>query len=210
MIILNAIKCFRNPQTKTKYNIIILLSFILTFVLNPLNCQKRPEYLSMNFSYHGNNIWNPGFNAGLDYVHTIDNGKNRKGKEYTRHRYFNADLGFYVDPGSHTGIFTHFGFNHRKFRDNKLNFNIGISPAGIYRSFLLETYEVSDDGQVSEVTLPGRWYFAPVVTMGMGKFRNNTPGTGWFFEIDLMGLVPYNSYAMLLMNTKLGYRVKIG
>lgn len=192
---------------KMKTSFLILLSVI--FFTSPGYTQAVPPKITMNIGYHGNNIWNPGFNIGLDYIHGIESGNSRNGEPYIRHKFFNADLGFYADPGSYRAVFTHLGINHRKFQENKLNFNIGFSPVGLFRSFIPETNEAEEVDGPGKIPVAEKWYYAPVVSLGMGKFRNNKPGTGWFFEIDIMTLIPYDRSVLPLLNTKIGWRMRI-
>lgn len=196
-------------MTNSYTRISFLITLLIVFFAGISSGQESPPKITMNIGYNGNNFWKPGFNVGFDVIHGIENGNTRNGDTYIRHKFFNADFGFYADPGSHTGVFTHVGINHRKFREDQLNFNIGISPIGLYRSFLPEASQIDDNEEISDVPSPGRFYYAPVVTLGMGKFQNNRPGTGWFFEIDIMTLIPFNNSIKPILSTKLGWRMRI-
>lgn len=151
---------------------------------------------------------NPGFNLGVEYRHGIETGSNRKGKPYIRHKHFTADIGFYINPRSHTGMFTHFGLNHRKYREGKVNFSIGFSPIGVYHAFPVKKTEVND----ADIHSPDikKVYYSPVLSLGMGKFRNQIPATGWFFQINFMTLLAPHSPVYPLLNTELGYRIRLG
>lgn len=193
---------------KARISRLVFSGLCMAVLTMQLAAQDNVPRMTLNIAYFGNNFWKPGFNAGLDYTHGVEEGSNRKGKDYIRQKFFNLDMGLYFDPGNHAGMLTHAGVNHRKYRENKINLHIGFSPLGIYRSFLNKPYELFDNAEVSGVAKPGRFYYAPTLSLGMGKFSNNVPGTGWFFEIDLTGLVPY-TYVMFLVNTKLGLRIRL-
>lgn len=173
--------------------------------------QAIPPPATFNLSYHGNNLWNPGLNAGIEQTWSVIQKVNRRHKPLTIETFFNVDLGFFRDYSQQTPFFTHFGINKRRYREDKggFHYQLGFSPVGIYRSFLPETWEYSATGMVEKVFMPGRWYYAPVVSMGIGRFRNNQPGTGWFIEMNITTLIPYNTYVMPLLNLKAGYRIPI-
>lgn len=215
-------------RTLDKATLTIIYILVIAIVLNPeLKAGERvrlsspdrfhdanilsPEEMPLftyNISYHGNNIMNPGFNLGVEYRHGIETGSNRKGNPYIRHKHFTADIGFYINPRSHTGMYTHFGLNHRKFREGKLNFSIGFSPIGVYHAFPVKNNEVND----AEIHSPDtrKVYYSPVLSLGMGKFRNQIPATGWFFQVNFMTLLAPHSPVYPLLNTELGYRIRLG
>lgn len=166
---------------------------------------------TLNVSYHGNNLWNPGLNTGIEQPWLVSTKLNKKEKPLVLETYFNADLGFFRDFSRQTLLFTHVGINKRRYREEKggFHYQFGFSPLGISRSFLPETWEYTERGTVEKVFLPGRWYYAPVLSLGMGKFRQGQPGTGWFVEANITTLMPYNTYLMPLLNIKAGYRIPV-
>lgn len=170
---------------------------------------SNPQTAAFNISYHGNNLWNPGLNVGVEQPWLHRKKLNRREKPLTLETYFNADLGFFRDYSRQTPIFTHLGINKRRYRDDKggFHYQFGFSPVGVYRSFLPETWEYNANGAAEKVFLPGRWYYAPVLSLGMGKLHKGQPGTGWFAEINITTLMPYNTYVMPLLNIKLGFRI---
>ena len=166
---------------------------------------------TFNLSYHGNNLWNPGLNAGIEQPWSVIQKASRRLKPLIIETNVNADLGFFRDYSRQTPFFIHLGITKRRYREDKSGFHyqFGLSPVGIYRSFLPETWEYTVNGTVEKVFLPGRWYYAPVVSMGIGQFQNKQPGTGWFAELNLTTLIPYNTYIMPLLNVKAGYRIPL-
>ncbi len=186
-----------------------LFAIVISFVFSGVGAQDGVPKLTLNLSYYGNNIWNPGFNAGLDFTHGVEYGKSRNGGDYTRQKHINLDIGFFVDPGSHTGLLIHSGFNHRKFQEGKLNLHLGGSPLGLFRTFLPESEGDAGSEESSGTSVSGRYYYAPTLSLGIGKFRNNTPGTGWFFDVDITSLIPNRNYVMFMVNTRLGLRFRL-
>jgi len=184
---------------------------IIFFTFAGLACSNTTyaQTSTLNISYHGNNLWNPGLNAGVEQPWSLSQKVNRKDKALSIETYFNADLGFFRDHSRQTAVFTHLGINKRRYREDRggFHYQFGFSPVGMYRSFLPETREYTVNGTVEQVYFPGRWYYAPVVSVGMGKFHEGQPGTGWFVEMNITTLIPYNTYIMPLLNIKLGYRL---
>ncbi|MCC5931368.1 MAG: hypothetical protein JJU28_19120 [Cyclobacteriaceae bacterium] len=199
----------------TNLNLSLIILTLVNLACCKLTCAQTPAATSssqtatLNLSYHGNNLWNPGLNVGVEQPWLVTSKLNRKEKPLTLETYLNADLGFFTDYSRQTPVFTHFGINKRRYRDDKggFHYQFGFSPVGIYRSFLPETWEYTVNGTVEKVFLPGRWYFAPVLSFGMGKLRQGQPGTGWFLEMNITTLMPYNTYIMPLLNIKAGYRI---
>jgi hypothetical protein len=191
------------------------LFFIFSFAYNSSVFAQHQSTLSsplpaaLNISYHGNNLWNPGLNIGLEQSRALKQKVNRKQRTLIIETYFNADLGIFRDYSRQTPLFSHLGINKRRYRKDKggFHYQFGFSPLGVYRSFLPETWEYTANGTVEKVTFPGRWYYAPVMSFGMGKFHQGKPGTGWFVEINITTLMPYNTYIMPLLNIKAGYRI---
>lgn len=179
-----------------------------TYAQTPDSTSSFPKS-TLNISYHGNNLWNPGLNVGVEQPWLLSKKLNRSGKSLTLETYFNADVGFFRDYSRQTPFFTHFGVNKRRYREDKdgFHYQFGFSPVGFYRSFLPETWEYTVNGTVEKVFFPGRLYYAPVVNIGMGKLHQNQPGTGWFVEMNITTLMPYNTFIMPLFNVKVGYRI---
>jgi hypothetical protein len=142
------------------------------------------------------------------------NQKTKRGKEKTkvktREFLLRGDLGFYWDPGSHVGLFTTYGIGYRKTGTKGFQFNLGANPLGYYRSFLPETYEVNDNGDVEKVFLPGRSYYAPSFTLGLGKkmkpdgFLGNT-FSAWYLNLNTILLYKYNANSLPLVFVEFGF-----
>lgn len=184
---------------------IVLLLAALSSV--SLYARENEKKLCYKISYYGNNLWNPGFNAGLEYPYSTKEITDRKERTDILQSAVSVDLAFYADPGSHAAILLHSGLKLKKITENALALYIGFSPLGIYRSFLPETYDVSDEWAVTRVNLPGRTYYAPNISFGIENRLSRPHLDACFLEMEATTLVPYNTYAMFLLNIKLGVRL---
>ncbi|EDP70833.1 hypothetical protein FBALC1_08738 [Flavobacteriales bacterium ALC-1] len=144
------------------------------------------ERTEFKVSYSGSIFWNNGINLGAEYLFKeYTKVKNRKrGLRTNTHQFLlNGTLGFTTNfsTKTDTGIFTNYGITWRRTNKKGKQFSIAINPLGYYRSFLPETYKVTGDN-VEKVFLPGRGYYAPSLTIGIGKQRL-VKNTGRFFNI---------------------------
>ncbi len=161
-------------------------------------------------SYSGNIFWNNGLNFGAEYLLKENKKtKNRKRGQRTNTQQFllNGTLGVTTNFSSKTdtGIFTNYGVTWRRTNKKGKQFSIAFNPLGYYRSFLPETYKVTGDN-VEKVFLPGRGYYAPSISLGIGKQRKGKKITGRFFNVNLMLRTPYNAGTLPAINLQYGYR----
>lgn len=164
-------------------------------------------------SYSGNIFWNNGLNFGVEYLlKETKKVKNRKrGQRTNTHQFLlNGTLGFTTNFSSKTdsGILTNYGLTWRRTNKKGKQFSIAINPLGYYRSFLPETYKVNGNN-VEKVFLPGRGYYAPSISVGLGRQRKNKKLTGRFFNINFMLRSPYNAGTLPAFNFQYGYRFKL-
>lgn len=161
-------------------------------------------------SYFGNIFWNNGLNIGAEYllIESIKVKNRKRGQRTNLHQFLiNGNLGFTTNFSTETdtGIFTNYGITWRRTNKKGKQFSIAFSPLGYYRSFLPETYKVNGDN-VEKVSLPGRGYYAPSISVGIGKQRKGKKLTGRFFNINLMLHTPYNAGTSPVINFQYGYR----
>ena len=171
------------------------------------------ERTEFKISYSGNIFWNNGLNFGADYLlKEIVKVKNRKrGQRTNLHQFhLNGNLGFTTNFSSKTdtGLFTNYGVTWRRTNKKGKQFSIELNPLGYYRSFLPETYKVNGDN-VEKVFLPGRGYYAPSLSVGIGKQRKGKKITGRFFNVNLMLRTPYNAGTLPAINLQYGYRFNL-
>lgn len=176
----------------------------------PIESRSFLERTEFSASYFGNIFWNNGLNFGAEYLlKEIKKEKNRKrGKRTNTHQFLlNGNLGFTSNFSSKTdtGVFTNYGITWRRTNKKGKQFNIAFNPLGYYRSFLPKTFSVSEDN-VDKVFLPGRGYYAPSISVGIGKQRPGKKITGRFFNINFMLRTPYNAGSLPAFNFQYGYR----
>ncbi len=161
--------------------------------------------------YYGNFYWNPGLTFGAEYlwkekVRTKE--KKKRTKIITKQWLLNGTVGLSWDPRTELGVFTNYGILWRRTNTKGKQINIQFNPLGYYRSFLPETYEVSGD-RVDKVFLPGRNYFAPSISFGLGKLRKGKKLTGRYLNATYMLRTPYNASFLPSIAIEYGYRFNI-
>lgn len=175
--------------------------------LSEISFLDRTEFKA---SYFGNIFWNNGINLGAEYL-LKENKKTKypkRGQRTNTHQFLlNGTLGFTTNfsTKTDTGVFTNYGVTWRRTNKKGKQFSIAVNPLGYYRSFLPETYEVNGDN-VNKVSLPGRSYYAPSITVGIGKQRKGKKLTGRFFNVNLMLRTPYNATTLPAISFEYGYR----
>ena len=174
---------------------------------------------SLTISYFGNMVFHPGLRTNLEkkwkvkHKHKLKS-KKRKG-EFTlsksRELVPTTGIGFYIHPRHYGALFVDGGLKFRKSRSKSYKktikrWHLGTGM-GIYRSFLPETYKVTDD-KVKKVFLPGRIYFYPYFEFGLERSWRRNPNHASFFSVNTLFLMPYNTTIMPLLNLQIGYRFK--
>ena len=175
--------------------------------LSEISFLDRTEF---KVSYSGNIFWNNGLNLGGEYL-LAENKKTKypkRGQRTNTHQFLlNGTLGFTTNFSSKTdtGVFTNYGLTWRRTNKKGKQFSIAFSPLGYYRSFLPETYEVTGD-DVNKVALPGRGYYAPSISVGIGRQRKGKKLTGRFLNVNFMLRTPYNATTLPAITFEYGYR----
>lgn len=175
--------------------------------ISSLSSLERTEF---KVSYFGNILWNNGLSFGAEYI-IIENKKikdRKRGQRTNTHQFLlNGNLGFTTNFASKTdtGVFTNYGITWRRTNKKGKQFSIEFNPLGYYRSFLPETYNVIGNN-VDKVFLPGRGYYAPSISVGIGKQRQEKKITGRYFNINFMLRTPYNAGTLPAFNFQYGYR----
>ena len=169
---------------------------------------KKPNH-QYSVSYFGNNLWNEGLNFGVEKRKYHIPKVNKRGKESNIIKGYALNLGFYNDTDTHLGAFIVAGWTFKKVTRSRFNLTTSLQPFGLYRSFLTETYKVSDNGDIRKVFLPGRMYFAPSVSAGFGRVGRLNPENGWYTRMNIMTLLPYNGALLPLLNVEFGYHFVI-
>ena len=196
-------------MTKTICILIMLQSIILYSQENKKFFDK--EALTYSIAYFGNNIANPGLKFETNSPIIIKTKEIQKKKKLRIHKHrlnWDGSLGFYWDPMSHVGVFTNYGVNYEEIFTKGFKYQIGLNPVGYLRTFLPETYEVDENWNVKKVFLPGRSYYAPSFSIGIGKLRHDKRLSEWFINLNSILLLPYNTGFVPLVNLEFGYKFK--
>ncbi|MEO0895632.1 MAG: hypothetical protein AAFY71_04510 [Bacteroidota bacterium] len=177
----------------------ILALIVGSMLMNsPLSAQNR----MLELTYSGNNLWNPGFRLAIVQDWKEEKTSTLLGKERSTSWSKMITAGLYHDVESHTGFYIQAGALYRNVGEKGWFFDAELSPLGLYRSFLTETWAVDDNGNVSQVRLPGRTYLAPAAALHLGKAGKRE----WFVGGRVMTLLPYNTYILPLLMIELGVR----
>lgn len=171
------------------------------------NIWDKTEY---KIGYSGTIFWSNGITVGAEYMwRSFVKTKHKRGSQrINRHQLlFNGNLGFATNFASQTdtGGFVNFGLTWRRTNKKGKQFNIELNPLGYYRSFLPETYEVKGDA-VDKVFLPGRGYYTPSLSIGIGKQRKGKVRSGSYFNINYSPRFNYNSGALPTFSLQYGFR----
>ncbi len=194
-----------------------LLLVIIYFSFFPIIAQQTPttnlsflDRTEFKVGYSGNFLWNNGLNFGSEYLwkERIKIKDTKRGKRTNTHQFLlNGNLEFTTNftTNTDTGIFTNYGLTWRRTNKKGKQFSIEFNPLGYYRSFLPETYEVKGD-QVNKVFLPGRSYYAPSLSIGLGRLRKKKKLAGRYFNLNFRLRTPYNSGTLPSILLQYGYR----
>ena len=199
-----------------KKTILIICIILFTFELiysQTSNFANVLDTRTYSFSYFGNNLLKPGIKIDANVIlkeKTINKSKTKKNgeiidKSKTKQLLIGGDIGFFWHPKSHIGVFNYYTFSSRKIKLKNNKFTTLGFGLGIYRSFYPKTYEVDDAGNVNEISLAGRTYFAPVLTFGTGRLIEDRTLQSINFNTNLMFLFNYNSGIVPLLNFELGF-----
>ncbi|GGD08885.1 hypothetical protein [Hyunsoonleella pacifica] len=194
-----------------KYSVIFLLVYAIQ-----LRAQTKAEVASFldrtefKIGYSGTILWSNGISLGAEYLwKDIKKTKDRRGAYRTNtHQFlFNGNLGFVTNFASKadTGGFTNFGITWRRTNKKGKQFSIDLNPLGYYRSFLPETYEVIGD-KVDKVFLPGRGYYSPSLSVGIGKLRKGKVRSGRYLNVTYSPRFNYNTGTLPTFSIQYGFR----
>ncbi len=187
-----------------------IFSLCLSIVVSVVYGQEKIPFFSnwnLTASYFGNNLWNPGLQVGGEKV--VSNNTKTKVSEnesLTKHLqyYINGNFGFYIDNPTHWALFNNYQINFRRVQEKGKFISIGTGP-GIMRTFLPETYRVTDNGDIERVKLPGRLYSAPVISLGVGRLWKRNNNNAWQFKIHNFWLLNYNNAVLPQIHVEYGY-----
>jgi len=173
-------------------------------------CQTFLDKTEFKIGYSGTILWSNGIAIGAEYLwKEIEKTKERRNTQRTNtHQFlFNGNLGFATNfaTKTDTGGFVNFGITWRRTNKKGKQFSIDLNPLGYYRSFLPETYEVNGD-KVDKVFLPGRGYYSPSLSIGIGKQRKGKVRSGSYFGVTLSPRFNYNAGTLPTFSLQYGFR----
>lgn len=192
--------------------IIFAYSLFSTVVLQAQD-KTAPTFLErteFKIGYVGNIAWNNGLDFGTEYLLKENikiKEKKRSQKTIKHHILLAGNLALTNNFSSETdaGAFTTFGLAWRRTNTKGRQFSIELNPLGYYRSFLPETFEVVGD-DVKRIFLPGRNYYAPSLSVGIGRQREGKTLSGWYLNLNFMYRMPYNTGLLPALYFQYGYR----
>lgn len=194
-----------------KYSIIFLLICgINSQAQNQIKDSTCLNRIEFKIGYSGTILWSNGIIIGTEYLwKEFEKTKERRNKPRTNtHQFlFNGNLGFATNfvSKTDTGAFTNFGITWRRTNKKGKQFSIDLNPLGYYRSFLPETYEVNGDN-VDKVFLPGRGYYSPSISIGIGKQRKGKVRSASYFNVTFSPRFNYNAGVLPTFSLQYGYR----
>lgn len=136
----------------------VISTILLLVLLSPgLRAQTR---LNLGGGYFGQTLSHPGLVLELELEQSFSERISLP---------FRFDMGAYVHPRSHYGLFLDASFGFRQYFKSGLFLEEGVG-AGIFQSWLHsdQVYEVDDAGRVSETSRINPSDFIPSVTLGLG------------------------------------------
>lgn len=194
-----------------------LLTLLLFFTVSAIKAQESVlsersflELTEFKVGYTGNLVWNNGLQVGAEYLlkETIKIKEKKRGpKKITNQWLLDGNLGVTTNFSSRTdtGVFANFGLMWRRTNKKDKQLSIGFNPIGYYRSFLPQTFEVSGEN-VNKVFLPGRSYYAPSLSIGIGRFRKDKKITGRYLNLNLRLRTPFNTTTLPAISIQYGFR----
>ncbi|MRH99513.1 hypothetical protein GH721_03110 [Kriegella sp. EG-1] len=190
--------------------IFLLISIINVHSQSKLNDSSFLNRTEFKIGYFGNLSSDIGLNVGAEFIwkEKIKIKEKKKGtKKITHQLLLNSSLGYATNFTNQTdnGFHTYYGLIWRRTSPKRWQLNVELNPLGYYRSFLPKTYEVKGD-EVSKVKFPGRSYYAPSITFGIGRKRLEKRRSGWYLNLNYTLRTPYNAGTLPSLTLQYGHR----
>ena len=176
------------------------LLFTFFLVLFSLSATAQETELISNTgirgAYMGSVIY-PGFHVGIERPYKLsltDTLAAKRSRTVYRQNCLVYSLGMYHHKTFHTNFFLQVEWIRKRQRSRGFYFENGFGT-GISRTFLDgATFTVSDDGEVSKVSMAGNYYWITSVGGSIGynmKMKYNKP-VSVYLRANLIVMVPYN------------------
>lgn len=195
-----------------KHNLIFLFIFAISFqAQSQTDGSSFLNKTAFKVGYYGNVFWVNGLNIGAEYTWKEKQKikEKKKGQKTITHQLLlNGSLGYAKNFSNQTdnGLTTFYGIIWRRTNSKRWQLNVELNPLGYYRSFLPETFEV-EGGEVTEVKVPGRSYYAPSIAFGLGRGRNGKRHSGWYLNFNCTLRTPYNAGVLPTFSLQYGHRL---
>jgi hypothetical protein len=170
---------------------------------------KDTTSLNMKLSYLAT-IKHPGIAIGVDLpISKKEYYKNEKLKK-TKEQFLTSNLSYYYHKTFHSNFLLSVGYLYR--RTNSHNWFFDVEPQiGLSRTILGgTTYEVDNNGNVSQNKFAGYWYFNSQLAFSIGKdFSKQAKPIPLklFLRPNLLLMLPYNNYIYVRPTIELGIRI---
>lgn len=196
-----------------------IFSLLLLFDLSLSGQDKTDTTLTFldqtefKIGYTGRALLYNGLNLGAEYLWKekvkLKDGRSKQ-KTITHQFLLNGNIGFTTNFATNTdaAIFTNYGLTWRRTGNKGRQISIEFNPLGYYRSLLPETFAVNGDN-VEKVSFPGRSYYAPSLSVGIGKLRKGKKLTGSYFNVNFMWRTHFNGGTLPSVSLQYGYRFKL-
>lgn len=184
-------------------NVIYACALLGIFMLSTHFLQAQTERYSA--SYLGGYISHPGLKLSYDRPFKVQAKTTRKGKEIQSEWMYGASLGSYFHRRNHSSVqlLPHLGFLHTRASGFQFGASLG---AGYQRTFIANSYQVSETNEVEKNLFSGQHLFAINPAIHIGKQLKDSP-LSWFIKPQLLLSAPYfegmNTY--LLVEAGLSY-----
>lgn len=199
-----------------KVSYLNLLIWIMVQMLagNVVAQSVEPEPVKQGINAHASMVGAliyPGLRIGADYkvfVKEITKSKrNGKVKVLNKSRFITANLGFYYHKDYNVNIFLHGGYQLQRMRSTGW-FKTLEPQLGISRTFIDGTvYKISDASDVTTKKRAGHFYFAPALSLGIGKdfsVKNENKPFAIFTKLTLFTNMPYNNFIYVRLLGEIG------
>ncbi|MDC7225036.1 MAG: hypothetical protein PQJ60_14905 [Spirochaetales bacterium] len=180
--------------------------FIALFLLSTLtlfgNDQPSQDSKSLSVAYFGEFITHPGLVVSLEMpFHTS------KGHEC----FATVRGGGYYHYMNHKALFIGSELGYRYTFKNGLDLHALAGVNYMHKFLDGDIYEMTDSGEVDEVTDYGSSHFMPNIACGFGYTfaQDSSHPTNLYFRAELFGEYPYNTYMLPHVAATLGLRMDI-
>lgn len=184
---------------KKTFGLLALMTFYsITSSLAQTEEFELGEKVPIQFNYYGNLLVHPGFSLGVDWnLLQVDKlvTKDKSGKSKTIRKVYglNPTLSFYNHTQSHSALITSIDVFRRRYSKRLFFRQISLGLSYERRFNNNETFEVSEEGNVTNIGTSSRGYLGSNFSISGGK------------RFMLAGSTPLEAFAGLQARLNFGY-----